>query len=193
METKNRDKWSVLPMLPRPMGASRGRFIVTGAAVTVIALLIAVGVAAYYQAELAEATSGFVTGTSVDTQVTGTACTNTGGGALQIRLVSDYLGFPVHGELINALYTTPSCDDGAGSTTPQVIHVANFSAGTGGWLTPIYPPQAPSPGELNFTVASGGRTYVFDELVPSVGAECVTLHVPSGSVTSATTTSSTCD
>jgi hypothetical protein len=174
------------------MRARRGTFIVTGAAVIVLALIIAVGVAAYYQAALAEATSGFVTGTSVDTQVTGTACTSTGGGALQIRLVSDYLGFPVHGELINAQYTTPSCD-GAGSTTPQVIHVANFSAGTGGWLTPIYPPQAPSPGELNFTVASGGKTYTFDESVPSVGAECVTLHVPSGGVTSATTTSSTCD
>jgi hypothetical protein len=186
------DKWSVLPMLPRRMRARRGTFIVTGAAVIVLALIIAVGVAAYYQAELAEATSGFVTGTSVDTQVTGTACTSTGGGALQIRLVLDYLGFPVHGELINAQYTTPSCD-GAGSATTQVIHIANFSAGTGGWLTPIYPPQAPSPGELNFTVASGGKTYTFDESVPSVGAECVTLHVPSGAVTSSTTTSSTCD
>jgi hypothetical protein len=174
------------------MRARRGAFIITGAAFIVIALLIAVGVAAYYQAEFAEASTGFVTGTSVDTQVTGTACTDTGGGALQIRLVSDYLGFPVHGELVDAQYTTPDCD-GAGSTTPQVIHIANFSAGTGGWLTPIYPPQAPTPDELNFTVASGGKTYAFDESVPTVGAECVTLHVPSGSVTSATTTSSTCD
>jgi hypothetical protein len=169
----------------------RGGTFVKAAAAIVIALIIIIGVVAYYQAALAEAESGFVTGTSVDTQFTASGCVDTGGGALQLRLISDYFGFPIHGELINAQYMTPNC--GPGSAPPQPVYIANFTAKTGGWLTPVYPSGTPSPGELNFSVAYGGTTYTFNESVPAVGAACVTLHIPSGGLTTLTTTSSTCN
>jgi len=153
-----------------------------------VLVLLVVGSAVYYEVTLGEASSGFVTGTSVDTQFTKIACFDTGAGSFQLRVVSDYIGFPIHGEKVNAEYVTPTCI-GFGPSTPQVVHIDNFSAGNGGWLTPIYPPGAPSPGALNLTVAYQGRDYNFSESVPPLGGECVTLHVPSGSVTTKTVAS----
>ena len=154
-----------------------------------VLVLLVGGLAVFYEVTLAEASSGFVTGTSVDTHVTKISCFDTGAGAFQLRVVSDYIRFPIHGEKVNAEYMTPTCT-GFGQSTPlQVIYIDNFSAGKGGWLTPIYPPNVPSPGDLNFTVAYLGKVYNFSDLVPPIGGECMTLHVPSGSVTTKTVTS----
>jgi hypothetical protein len=157
--------------------------------VVALVLVLLVGVLAVnYEVTLAEASSGFVTGTSAADQLTKIACFDAGAGAFQLRVVSDYIGFPIHGEKVSAEYTTPTCI-GFGESTPQVVYIDNFSAGKGGWLTPIYPPNVPSPGDLNFTVAYLGKVYNFSELVPPIGGECTTLHVPSGSVTTKTVTS----
>jgi hypothetical protein len=153
-------------------------------AALVLILLIA-GLAVYYEVTLAQANSGFVTGTTVDTQLTKPVCYDTGAGDIQLRVVSDFIGFPIHGESVNAEYMTPTCI-GFGPNTPQAVYLDNFSAGSGGWLTPVYPPNAPSPGALNFTIANQGKVYNFSEPVPPIGGECVTLHVPSGSVTART-------
>jgi hypothetical protein len=152
-----------------------------------ILVLLVGGLAVYYEVTLAEASSGFVTGTSVDAQLTKIACFDTGGGAFQLRVVLDYIGFPIHGEKVNAEYMTPICI-GFGPSTPQAVYIDNFSAGKGGWLTPIYPPNVPSPGNLNITVTYLGQVYNFSELVPPIRGECVTLHVPSGRVTTTTVT-----
>ena len=127
----------------------RNRVILVAAFVLV---LLVGGLPVYYEVTLAEASSGFVTGTSVDTHLTKIACFDTGGGAFQLRVVSDYIGFPIRGEKVNAEYMTPTCI-GFGQSTPQAVYIDNFSAGKGGWLKPIYPPNVPSPGDLNFTVA----------------------------------------
>jgi len=168
-----------------------------------VLILFVVGLAAYYEVTLAAASSGFVTGTGVGTtsDIFG-GCAITSIGEFQLRIVSDYTGLPVSRETISAVDTEAECSsvtrsNGTARVTVtlspsntaaagQVVYLDNFSAGKGGWLTPIFPVNAIPAGDLNFTVAYQGRTYNFSESVPPIGSECVTLHVPSGSVTTKT-------
>jgi len=170
------------------------------AAALVLVLLIA-GLAAYYEITLAEASSGFVTGTSLSS-TNGTSgygqCYISIGG-FELRVLSDYTGLPVTGERINAVDTltitgatsnngsvahaTVTLSPTSTEEPGQTVYLDNFSAGKGGWLTPIFPPQSCQAGNLNFTVAYQGKSFSFSETIPPIGSECVTLHVPSGSVT----------
>ena len=114
----------------------------------------------------------FINNTILDT------CIGEGEGAFQLRVVSDSGGVPVRGEIINGV------NDFACGNNEQVVYINNFTAGPGGWLTPVLPIQATPYGSLNFTVAYQGVTYHFSANYPIFfGKECVTLHVPSGNVT----------
>jgi len=134
----------------------------------------------------------YVTGTSVVTSNTYiTQCSVTGIGGFQLRVVSDSTGAPVSGETINAVDRL-GCNVGQSSQT-QVVYLNSFSQDQGGWLTPVFPSQAPMHGgQLNFTVSYQGGTYDFSSSVPPIGTTCVTLHVPSGSVTTTTNMSGFC-
>ena len=121
-----------------------------------------------------------VTGTSVDSASDvffSASCVITGVGDFALLIVSDTTGAPVTGESVNAVNHL-----GCGSM-PQVVYLNNFTVEQGGWLTPVFPSQATPAGGLNFTVIYQGRTYHFSYAVSFLGSECVTLHVPSGSVT----------
>jgi len=165
-----------------------------------VLILLVGGLAAYYEITLAEASSGFVTGTSPSStnNASGYGQCYISIGGLELRVLSDYTGLPVTGEKINAVDTLTitggSSSNGVGHATVtlsptttvepgQTVYLDNFSAGKGGWLTPIFPAQSCPAGNLNFTVAYQGKTYNFSEAIPPIGSECVTLHVPSGSVT----------
>jgi hypothetical protein len=126
--------------------------------------------------------SGSVTGTSARsaTNTFFTNCSITGIGGFELLVASDSTGAPVSGESVNAVDRL-----GCGSAQ-QVVYLDNFTVGRGGWLTPIFPEQATPGGQLNFTVAYQGRTYNFASSVPPIGTACVTLHVPSGRVTTTT-------
>jgi hypothetical protein len=130
---------------------------------------------------------GYVTGTSVisssDTYLT--ACSVTGIGGFQFLIVSDSTGAPVTGETINAVDRL-GCDIVGQTAEMQVVYLDSFSVGQGGWLTPVFPNQAEPGGQLSFTVTYQGQTYSFSATVPPIGTSCVTLHVPSGNVTTAT-------
>ena len=130
---------------------------------------------------------GFVTGTSVDTSSDTflTQCTVSGAGGFALLIVSDSTGAPVSGETVNAVDTL-GCDITGQPAEAQVVYLDNFSVGQGGWLTPVFPDQAQAGGELNFTVSYQGGTYHFSAEVLPVGSSCVTLHVPSGNVTTMT-------
>jgi hypothetical protein len=106
-----------------------------------------------------------------------TSCSVTGIGGFELRVVSDITGAPVSGETISAVDRL-----GCNSET-QVVYLDNFSETQGGWMTPVFPSQAEAGGGLNFTVTYQAGTYTFTSSVPPVGTECVTLHVPSGNVT----------
>ncbi len=114
-----------------------------------------------------------------------TSCSVTGIGGLEIRILSDSTGAPVSGENITAVDTL-GCDIVGQPAETQVAYLDSFSSGTGGWLTPIFPSQAEPGGQLAFTVAYQGTAYRFTENVPPIGSLCVTLHVPSGNITSTT-------
>jgi hypothetical protein len=150
-----------------------------------IAVLLAVALLGYYEVTSGthssnSATGAFVTGTSDDT-VSDTLFTSTcvfsGGGAFGLLIVSDSDGTPVHGETVNAVDRL-----GCGSEQ-QVVYLDDFTIGQGGWLTPVFPSQTTVLGQLNFTVTYQGATYHFSTSYPDLGASCVTLHVPSGNVT----------
>jgi hypothetical protein len=130
---------------------------------------------------------GFVTGTSVNTSSDTflTQCSVTGVGGFQFRVISDSTGAAVSGETINATDRL-GCDIVGQAAEAQVVYLDNFSVGQGGWLTPVFPYQATPGGGLNFTVSYQGETYNFSAVVPPIGTSCVTLHVPSGSVTTTT-------
>ncbi|MDA4119700.1 MAG: hypothetical protein OK436_03840, partial [Thaumarchaeota archaeon] len=133
--------------------------------------------------------SGFVTGTSVNSSSNtyfSSTCVISGVGGFSLRIVSDSTGSPVSGETVNAIDRL-----GCGSTT-QVVYLDNFSAGTGGWLTPVFPNQATPAGQLNFTVAYQGKTYNFTTSIAPIGSACVTLDVPSGNVTTTITMNGLC-
>ena len=131
--------------------------------------------------------SGFVTGTSVNTTSDTflTQCSVTGVGGFQFRVISDSTGAAVSGEAINATDRL-GCDIVGQAPETQVVYLDNFSVGQGGWLTPVFPYQATPGGGLNFTVSYQGGTYNFSAVVPPIGTSCVTLRVPSGSVTTTT-------
>jgi hypothetical protein len=107
-------------------------------------------------------------------------CVITGVGGFQLRIVSDSTGAPVSGAKISAVNNL-GCD---GET--QVVHLNSFSTGQAGWLAPVFPSQATPAGELNFTVMYQGGTYRSSSFVAYAGYSCVTLHVPSGNVTTTT-------
>src|SRR5450759_3999452 len=126
-----------------------------------------------------------VTGTSVDSR-SDTFITNnveclidTGIGRVELLIVSDSTGAPVGGESINAANEYP-CANGV----EQVLYINNFTVGIDGWLTPVLPSQASYVGWLNFTVIYQGATYQVPTNYDTMGIDCVTLHVPSGNVTS---------
>jgi hypothetical protein len=125
--------------------------------------------------------------TSVETtsDVFLTDCSVTGIGGFELRVVSDSTGGPVAGANVTAVDEL-GCDIVGQPAQVQVVQVTSFSVGEGGWLTPVFPLQAEPGGNLNFTVAYQGRTFHFVASVPPIGTNCVTLHVPSGNVTSAT-------
>ena len=131
--------------------------------------------------------SGFVTGTNVRTSSNTylTQCSVTGVGGFQFRVISDSTGASVSGETINATDRL-GCHIVGQAPETQVVYLDNFSVGQGGWLTPVFPYQATPGGGLNFTVSYQGGTYNFSAGVPPIGTSCVTLHVPSGSVTTTT-------
>jgi len=174
------------------------------AALAVI-ILIAVGSVGYHEItnEAARSSSGstftpfstigFVTGTSVsnasDTYVTRIGCVSSSGNGLELRIVSDSTGAPVSGETVNAIEMNGPCIAGSISET-QVLYIGNFSEGQGGWLMPIFPPQAESGGRLDLAVTYQGRSYNFSGQEPGVGSTCLTLHVPSGDGTTTTVFSS---
>jgi hypothetical protein len=114
-----------------------------------------------------------------------TQCTVTGIGGLEVRIVSDSNGVPVNGETITASDKL-GCDIVGQPPETQTVYLSSFTSGTGGWLTPVWPQQAESGGQLTFTVAYQGATYNFAEYVPPIGTLCATLHVPSGNVTTST-------
>jgi hypothetical protein len=130
-------------------------------------------------------TTGFVTGTGATrfASFTNNCVVSTGG--FEFRVVSDSTGRPVSGETINAVDKMP-CQNNNG-----VFYVDNFSEGQEGWLMPIAPPYVIQgggyvSGRLNFTVTYQGRSYNFTAGPPPIGTNCVTLHIPSGTVTSST-------
>lgn len=137
-------------------------------------------------------TAEYVTGTKVtesDTLFTASCLPSTGGGGFQFRVVSDSTGQPVSGETVNAA-NRDSCSNQTASET-QVVYVGTFVVGRDGWMTPDnlnYIGTAPS----DFTVVYEGATYTFSARAPPIYTDCVTLHVPSGNVTTATVPSSHC-
>ncbi len=124
-----------------------------------------------------------------------------------MRVLSDYIGLPVTGEKVNAVdtltITGATSSNGIGHVTVtlsptitaapgQIVYLDNFSAGKKGWLTPVFPAQSCQAGNLNFTVAYQGKIYSFSETIPPIGIERVTLHVPSGGVTTKTVMNGIC-
>jgi hypothetical protein len=120
-----------------------------------------------------------VTGTSESERDTfaNSSCPDTGAGVIELLVVSDSTGAPVTGESINAVNSL-DCNG------EQVVYLNNFTIGQGGWLTPVLPAQAQAFGWLNFTITYEGATYHLPTMYPVLGKDCVTLHVPSGEVSS---------
>jgi hypothetical protein len=150
-----------------------------------VAALLAGGLLGYYEVTTGAArsqapTTGSVTGTSVTASDTFFSCSITGIGGFELLVASDSTGAPVTGESVNAV------DHLGCNSAQQVVYLDDFTAGQGGWLTPVFPNQATPGGQLNFTVSYQGKTYNFSAGVPPIGTACVTLHVPSGSVTTKT-------
>jgi hypothetical protein len=151
-----------------------------------VAILLVSSLAAYYEATRGAAsqapTAGSVTGTGVSSSDTffATNCSITGIGGFELLVASDSGGAPVTGEVVNAV------DHLGCNSDRQVVYLDEFAARQGGWLTPVFPSQATPGGQLNFTVSYQGKTYNFSAEVPPIGTSCVTLHVPSGSVTTKT-------
>jgi hypothetical protein len=133
--------------------------------VVLVLILVAVGVVGYYA-----------------TRNTGntflTSCSVTGVGGLELRVASDSTNASVSGETIKAV------DNLGCNSQMQVVHLTDFPAAQGGWLVPVFPSQATPGGVLGFTITYQGRTYDFSAKFPPIGTSCVTLHVPSGAVTS---------
>ena len=143
----------------------------------IVVTLLAVGFVGYY-----ESTAGTEKNTYLQ-------CSITGVGGFEFRVVSDSTGTPVSGESIKAV------DRLGCNVQSQVVYlndfsrpvyVTNFTESDGGWLVPDFPSQATVGGGLSFTITYQGATYAFESGYPPIGTNCVTLHVPSGNVTSST-------
>ena len=135
-------------------------------------------------ATTSESSVQYVTGISFTnaTDVYLTTCVVTGIGGLELRIVSDSTNASVSGEVVNAVDTL-GCDIVGNPPETQIVHIDSFSVGQEGWLTPVFPNQAESGGQLSFTVVYQGSTYHFTATVPPIGTSCVTLHVPSANLT----------
>ncbi len=147
---------------------------------TLVVTVLTVSFVGYYEVKTVTPTNN---GGTSDTFLT--TCVVTGVGGFELRVISDSTGAPVSGETISAMDRL-GCIIVGHTGEMQVVHIDTFSARQGGWLTPVFPAQATPGGELNFTVAYQGRTYNFTAGVPPIGTACVTLHVPSGNVTTTT-------
>jgi len=106
------------------------------------------------------------------------SCVITGVGGFAFRVVSDSTGSPVSGETIGAVGRL-GCNNEV-----QVVNIESFSVGQDGWITPNFPTGATPAGGLNLTVFYQGGAFNFTAGPSPIGSECVTLHVPSGRVTS---------
>ncbi len=140
-------------------------------AVLALVLLVAVGFVAY---EIG-ASKKTIASTVENTFFT-SSCSISGVGGFEFRIVSDSTGADVSGATVRAV------DGLGGCSETQIVYLDNFSS-TQGWLVPVFPSQAVPAGSLNFTVTYQGKTFNFSSFVPAVGSNCVTLHVPSGNVT----------
>jgi len=109
-----------------------------------------------------------------------TSCSISGVGGFELRIVSDSSGAPVNADSITAV------DKLGCNNENQVVYLNQFSYFGGGWFVPIFPSQATVGGGLNITAVYEGKAYNFAGYYPPVGTDCVTLHVPSGNVTSST-------
>ncbi|MDG6906313.1 MAG: hypothetical protein JRN20_11065 [Nitrososphaerota archaeon] len=101
-------------------------------------------------------------------------------GGFEFKIVADSGGVPVKADNMSAVDML-GCNGES-----QIIYLNEFSSMDGGWVTPVFPSQATVGGTLNITVTYEGYTYNFTGDYPPVGTDCVTLHVPSGSVSSST-------
>ncbi len=109
-----------------------------------------------------------------------TSCSISGVGGFEFRLVSDSTGQPINASSISAV------DKLGCNQENQAVYLNQFSYLGDGWFVPMFPSQATVGGGLNVTVTYQGETYNFAGYYPPVGTDCVTLHVPSGNVTSST-------
>jgi hypothetical protein len=141
----------------------------------VVCVVVALGIGTAYFPAGGSATNS----RSSDTYFT-SSCSITGIGGLELQVVSDSTGYAVAGAAVSAVDML-----GCGGEN-QIVYVDNFTASTGGWLTPVFPSQAVPGGVLSFSVVYQGKTYTFTSEIVPVGTNCVTLHVPSGSVTTST-------
>ncbi len=155
----------------------------------VVVVLVAASLLGYYEVTKTSTSSStvYVTGVGVTgaTDTFLTHCSVTGVGGFELQVVSDYMGATVKGETIDAVDTL-GCQIVGQAAETQVVYLDNFSVGQGGWLAPVFPVQATPGGELNFTVSYKGATFNFTARVPPIGTACMTLHVPSGTVTAST-------
>lgn len=170
-----------------PEPHSRALLAASVALVMVIAIVVGFTFLTSSQSKGPSSSAGFVTGTESSTASDTflTRCSVTGVGGFELRVVSDSTGLPVTGESINAVDTL-GCQIAGQAAEDQVVYIRSFSVGQGGWLTPVFPAQATPGGELNFTMRYQSGTYNFTSAVPPIGTACVTLHVPSGNVTTST-------
>src|SRR5450759_4745321 len=156
------------------------------AVITVVVIVLVAGPLIGYEFVLGT-TGRFVAGTSVDTNsdILAENCNHIlGDGALELQVVYDVVGIPVHGESINAVGML-GCEFNGNAQT-QVAYLNNFTIGSFGWLSPVFPSHTVPQGNLNFMVKYLGSTYRFTAAIPPIGVTCVTLRVPSGGVSTRT-------
>jgi hypothetical protein len=147
-------------------------------AVLIVVLLAAVGSVSYDTMGGKTTTTSMVENNTFFTS----SCSISGVGGFGFRIVSDSTGATVNGATVRTVDGLVGCDE------TQIVYLDNFSS-VQGWLIPVFPSNAVPAGGLNFTVTYQGRTFNFGSFVPAVGANCVTLHVPSGNVTTRWVTS----
>ncbi len=114
------------------------------------------------------------------TNTTMTICTTPGqrSAALELQVVSDATGLPVQqgAPAVSAVYRTGCA--GNGFQESQTLYLERVSEGSSGWFDfPI------TLGAYNFTVSYAGLTYLFPGGSYPDSTTCVTLAVPSGTVT----------
>jgi len=118
--------------------------------------------------------------TPTGTNTTMTICTTPGqrSAALELQVVSDATGMPVQqgAPAVSAVYRTGCA--GNGFQESETLYLERVSEGSSGWFDfPI------TLGAYNFTVSYAGHTYLFPGGSYPDSTTCVTLAVPSGTVT----------